>query len=151
MPNEKKLRWAMTSALIVIGSLIVAAFLAFVIVLPEPDLDEIPAHLVLPRGADAWDAGRKAHDAGELEEAVAYWKQVSEDHPEYARSLRYIGWEVYAGERDEPRKALPYVHRCVLEAPFDGNTWQDLARTYAAVLGLNDRGSPPRAVHSTSP
>ena len=59
------------------------------------------------------------------------------DDPNRGRALRYIGWEVYASEVGEPRKALHYVNRCALENPLDGNTWQDLGRTYAAVIGID--------------
>ena len=98
--------------------------------------EKFDAQYLLPIDTDAWKAGRAAYDARDFERAVAYWQQVPTTHPEYPRSLRYIGWEVYADELGEPERALPYVHRCLAVDPFDGNTWQDLGRTYAALLGF---------------
>lgn len=119
-------------ALAVISILVV--YLVFV--LPEDDDSEIPSKWVLPASVDAWSAGRAAYDAGSMEEAVAYWRQVPSGHREYARALRYIGWEVYADELGEPRRGLSYVHRSVLEEPLASNTWQDLGRTYASMFSL---------------
>jgi len=102
-----------------------------------PESEPVAAEYLVPPGADAWSMGRVAYDAGEFERAVAYWKQVPESDPQYARSLRYIGWEVYAEELGEPARALPFVHRCLWVAPLDGNTWQDLGRTYAVLLGFD--------------
>ncbi len=110
--------------------------LAMTVVLPAAEA-AVPAHLVLAVGVDPWEAGLEAHSTGEFEKAIAYWRQVPSSHPQHARSLRYIGWETYAKELGQPRKALGYVHRCVLVEPFQGNTWQDLGRTYAALFGIS--------------
>jgi tetratricopeptide (TPR) repeat protein len=118
------------------GFIAVLLFL-LVVVIPLEDTTPIPSQYFLVPGEDPWDFGWAAYQEGDFEQAAAYWKQIPEDHPQYSRSLRYLGWELQAGEFNEPRKALGYVHQSVLEAPFDGNTWQDLGRTYGALLGFN--------------
>lgn len=120
-----------------LGFMIACLLLAMVVLLPGEAPPPVQAKYLLPPGADAWEVGREAYESGDWEKAIESWRQVPEDHPQRGRALRYIGWEVYAEEMGEPRKALHYVNRCALEHPLDGNTWQDLGRTYAAVIGID--------------
>jgi tetratricopeptide (TPR) repeat protein len=138
--SDAKLSPARRLALILglLGSFLIVCFLvAMTIILPGEAPPPVQAKFLLPAGADAWKEGRAAYDTGDFEKAVEYWRQVPKDDPNRGRALRYIGWEVYASEVGEPRKALRYVNRCALENPLDGNTWQDLGRTYAAVVGID--------------
>ncbi len=137
--GRKALRAIALSLLLLLGF----GVAAFTLVLPEDDLASIPAHLVLPAGADAWQEGSDAYRAGDLEVAAAYWRQVPETSEDWARSQRFLGWKLHVQEGGEPRKALPYVHRSLLADPLDGNVWQDLGRTYAATLGFG-QDAPPR-------
>ncbi len=126
--------------LLIMGAIIVlfpiVLFATGVLLMSEPESASIPPEWKLEAGVSAWDEGLLAYDAGNFEEAVAYWRQVPPTDPEYARSLRYVGWEIYADQLGQPRKALPYVHKSLIEKPFDGSSWQDLGRTYAGLIGL---------------
>jgi len=117
----------------------VLAVFAFTLILPQADPTMVPAHLLLPAGADAWQAGHTAYNEGDMEAAGAYWRQVPEDDEDWARAQRFLGWKLHVQEQGTPRKALPYVHRSLLADPMNGNVWQDLGRTYAATLGFGDR------------
>ena len=125
-------RFGLAALALVVLLVTVVALIAVLQPAPPP----IAAKYKLPPGVDAWDAGRTAYDERDYERAVAYWRQLDPSHPQYARSLRYVGWEVYAEKLDEPAKGLRYVHRSVLTEPLSENTWQDLGRTYASLFGF---------------
>ena len=113
---------------------LVCLLFVWLVVLPVPERGPVPAHYRLAAHVDPFDAGREAMQAEDWERAIAYLRQVPEGHGQYPRAQRYIGWEIYAEGMGEPRRGLDYVHRCLLEEPFEGNTWEDLGRTYASVL-----------------
>ena len=135
LKNSSALRKLLITAVLLI-LLPVLVFGTTVLLLAEPEMASIPSALKLEAGVSAWEEGLLAYDSGDYQKAIAYWRQVPESDPEYARSLRYVGWEIYADQLGQPRKALPYVHKSLLEKPFDGNSWQDLGRTYAGLIGL---------------
>ena len=85
---------------------------------------------------DAFDVGMQAFRDGDLERAVQLWSTLSDQHPQYAKAQRFIGWEIYTERMGDPLRGLAYVNRAARSAPFDGNVWQDWSRTYAALVGL---------------
>ena len=139
MSRPEKPRRTLASPLLVLWVLLLLAtgalVLAMFVILPEPETSVIPPEFVLAPGADPWEAANDAYGEGDLEAAIAFWRQVPPNHGQYARTQRKVGWEIYARRLGEPRKGLDYVHRSLLEKPFDGNTWEDVGRTYAMVLG----------------
>ena len=82
----------------------------------------------------AFALGRAAHDAGDDEAALYYWRRVAPGDPDRARALRHIGWKIHARRRARPAEGVAYVNRSLLLDPFDGNVWQDLVRIYGLVL-----------------
>lgn len=86
----------------------------------------------------AFDRGMEAYRAEDWHTAIAYFEAVPENDPRFAKAMRWIGWEIYAEELDDPKKGLPYVSRAMLSAPGDGNVWEDFTRTYGSAFGLTD-------------
>lgn len=108
----------------------------FVIAWLQPAPPPVAMEHLLGPGLDPWEEGQAAYDAGDYERAVAYWRQVDPNHPEHTRALRFVGWEVYGRKLDQPAQGFRYVNQCLLANPLDGNAWQDLGRTYGAMLGF---------------
>ena len=51
---------------------------------------------------DPYRLGRDLADKGETRQAIALLRSVSKSHPEYARAQRFVGWDLYTKELDEP-------------------------------------------------
>jgi len=82
-------------------------------------------------GDDAsWDAGYRAMRDGDHETAYEFLRRVPREHPEYARAMRYCGWNVLSNRLDRPKDAVAFVHESVRTDPFDENVWEDLLRVY---------------------
>ena len=79
--------------------------------------------------------GRDAIDERRYEEAFGILSTVGPEHPQYARAQRYIGWELFGDAMDRPDAGLPYVYRA-WKHQRGGNEWQDLSRTYGALLAF---------------
>jgi hypothetical protein len=77
--------------------------------------------------------------AGRLDEALALYQSVPEGDPGWALAQRRIAWNILTEGRDEPRRAVSYVQAALEREPFKGNSWHDLARVYAATLGIHVR------------
>jgi len=87
--------------------------------------------------ADPLQAGQRALAADDPLLAIAYFGQVPRsDRGKYSRAQRMIGYRVYTNRLDRPAEGLRYVFRSVAAEPLSGNTWQDAARTVAALFGL---------------
>lgn len=78
---------------------------------------------------DPYRLGRYLAMHGNVEGAIAVLRSVPEGHPEFARSQRFLGWDLYTQELGEPRIGLTFVNKSLRAAPFDGNAWQDSYRT----------------------
>ena len=89
---------------------------------------------VVPIVADPMSEAKAAIDAGRYPEALAYYMQVPKGDRQYSRAQRFIGWELYGRELDQPLAGLPHVHRSLLAEPFSANSWQDASRTYGKVI-----------------
>lgn len=96
---------------------------------PPPIAAKLPAAPIV----DPIREGRDAIDARRYEEAFGILSTVGPGHPEYARAQRYIGWELFGDAMDRPEVGLPYVYRA-WKHQRTGNEWQDLSRTYGAML-----------------
>jgi hypothetical protein len=77
----------------------------------------------------AYDVGLEAMRAGDHETALELLRRVPEDHPQHAKAMRYVGWNILA-RSGRPKDGIAYVNRSLLENPFDGNVWQDAYRIY---------------------
>ena len=78
-----------------------------------------------------------ARRAGRFDEAAALYLSIPEDDPRYARSRRRLAWDVLTKGQGQPQRAVAYANEAVALDPFNGNSWQDLARVYGATLGLD--------------
>ena len=95
-----------------------------------------PHALELAAHEDAFELGMQAFGENDLELAIQLWLTVPDEHPQYAKAQRFIGWEIYTERLGDPLRGLAFVNRAATHAPFDGNVWQDWSRTYAALAGL---------------
>lgn len=86
---------------------------------------------------DVFSLGMHAMREGRDEEALALLLSVPPDHEEYSRAQRFVGWELLARRREQPRLAVAYVNRSLRADPFSGNGWQDASRVYLSTLGLD--------------
>jgi hypothetical protein len=78
-----------------------------------------------------------ARREGRLDEAAALYLSVPEDDRRYARARRRLAWDVMTKGQNQPRRAVAYAHEAAMLDPFNGNSWQDLARVYGATLGID--------------
>ncbi len=85
---------------------------------------------------DVFSLGRHAMRDGRTEEALALLQSVPEDHPQYSRAQRYIGWELLTLRMDKPGLGLAYMNRALDARPLDGENWQDASRVYLRTLGV---------------
>lgn len=85
---------------------------------------------------DPMSMGRWAYDNGRYEEAMALFSAVPEDHDQYGRAQRYLGWDLLTKTHDRPRAGLAHIHRALSADPLDGNHWQDAARIYLRAVGV---------------
>lgn len=74
--------------------------------------------------------GRHLLARGRPKEALALMRAVPEDHPEYSRVQRFIGYEIFAKALQRPDQGVAYVNRSITADPTSGNAWQDAARIY---------------------
>jgi hypothetical protein len=88
------------------------------------------------RAGDLFALAEFLYDEGRFDEALAVYLSVPKGHPQYARARRRAGWHILADERGEPERGVPLGHQALFAKPFDGNSWQDLARVYGRTLGL---------------
>ena len=75
-------------------------------------------------------------EEGRTDEALALYLSVPRSHSNYALARRRAGWHILADERGQPERAVPLVQEALLAEPFNGNSWQDLARVYGRALGV---------------
>lgn len=77
--------------------------------------------------------------AGRPDEAMALFRSVPEDHPQYSFALRRIGWDCYTRGMGEPGRGVAFVNASLRSDPWSGNAWQDASRVYMHRLGLRVR------------
>ncbi len=78
----------------------------------------------------AFEAGMLEFQAGNLDDAAALFERVPEDHPQYAKAMRFLGWEIFTIARGEPKRGVAYVNRALWADPLSGSAWLDWGRTY---------------------
>ena len=78
----------------------------------------------------AFEAGLLEFRAGNFDDAAALFERVPPDHPQYAKAMRFLGWEIYTNALGDPKRGVAYVNRAIWSEPFSGNAWQDWSRTY---------------------
>ena len=89
-----------------------------------------------PDGSDLFQLAEYKLDTGDTDAALALYRSVPTDHPQYPRSQRRIGWDIYTKQLDDPRRGVAFVQAALHAAPEDGNCWQDIVRVYGHTLGL---------------
>jgi hypothetical protein len=89
-----------------------------------------------PAGQDIVDLAERRLRAGDVEQALALYQSVTEDHPRFAFCQRRIGWDILTRGRDEPSRGVAFVNASIAAAPFEGNAWQDAVRVYLSTLGV---------------
>jgi hypothetical protein len=89
----------------------------------------------MPMTDDPFAVAEWHRHEGRLDQAEALYLSMPDNHPQWARSRRRLAWDVFAKE-GEAGRGVPFVHESIMAEPFDGNSWQDAARVYAATLGL---------------
>ncbi|GJM23108.1 MAG: hypothetical protein DHS20C15_30230 [Planctomycetota bacterium] len=89
-----------------------------------------------PDPNDPFSMGRWAYHEGRYEEALALLSGVDEQHPQYGRAQRYLGWDLLTKTQNRPRAGLAYMNRALGSDPTDGNNWQDAARVYLRAVGV---------------
>ena len=112
---------------------------ALVAVLLLYGLSRSPAFLYRPvpdTPPSTYEAGRAAFDRKDYPAAIDHWKRVPPSNPNYAKAMRFLGWELHTERLEEPHEALRYVNAALLASPLDGNVWQDWGRTYGQFFGL---------------
>jgi tetratricopeptide (TPR) repeat protein len=111
-----------------------------------PDPEELRAALerwkvdrwaVPPDGSDLMELADYKRDMGEPEEAAALLRSIPDDHPQYARAMRKLGWNIYADDLGDPARGVAFVNLSLKADPFEGNAWQDAVRVYAGGLGID--------------
>jgi predicted Ser/Thr protein kinase/tetratricopeptide (TPR) repeat protein len=80
----------------------------------------------------AYDEGMTAYDAGDFKRAVELLGRVPRYHPEYARAMRFVGYNIYLREWNKPEEGLPYLDRAYEAAPDDHKVLEDIVRGYKA-------------------
>jgi hypothetical protein len=125
----KRLITTIVLAVLLPVAVVVGALAALVVAAPVAPVPVVAAV------ADPLAAGQRALSADDPLLAIAYFGQVPRsDRGEFSRAQRMIGYRVYAKRLDRPAEGLRYVFRSVAADPLSGNTWQDAARTVAALF-----------------
>ncbi len=78
-----------------------------------------------PDDRDLYRLGRELAHRGNTEQAAALLRSVPPSHPQYARAQRFLGWDLYTRELNQPRVGMAFVNQSLRANPFDGNVWQD--------------------------
>jgi hypothetical protein len=93
-----------------------------------------PADLALARGRswllspddrDPYRLGRELASKGNINGSIALLRSVPVNHPEYARSQRFLGWDLYTQELNQPRVGMHFIQQSIRRDPTSGNAWQD--------------------------
>jgi hypothetical protein len=86
-------------------------------------------------GDPIFDLAQAALADGRNDEALALFLSVPRDSTQYARARRRAGWDVLTKRQGKTREGARYVHEALRLRPFEGNSWQDASRVYAASFG----------------
>ena len=89
-----------------------------------------------PDGSQPFRLAEWHRRQGQLDDAKAIYLALPASHRNWARAQRRLAWDCFAQADDEPARGVPFANASVAADPLDGNAWQDLARVYAATLGL---------------
>ena len=89
-----------------------------------------------PDGSDPFALAEWHRHLGRLDQAQALYLALPESHPQWARSRRRLAWDCFTKGEGEPGRGVSFANEALAADPFDGNSWQDAARVYAATLGL---------------
>ena len=89
-----------------------------------------PAPEIEAGDPDAYAKGMAAFEARDFETAERYLLQVDPSHPQYAKAMRFLGWEIYTRHHNTPERGVAYVNRALAADPLSGNAWQDISRAY---------------------
>ena len=79
---------------------------------------------------DPYREGMRALQRGDAEEGSRLLSQMPQDHPEYARTMAMLGWQVYAEGLGEPKRGLPFVKKAYEVAPTDRQVVRSYIKTH---------------------
>ncbi len=96
----------------------------------EPKAVRIARAVDILHGQGVFGLGLRRLAQGKPEEALTIWRAIPNEHRDYARAQRFIGYKIYDRALGEPAKGVAYVNRSIWNDPLSGNAWQDAARIY---------------------
>jgi len=106
---------------------------------------------------DAFDeANRLYFHERRIEDALASYLLVPEDHPRFVTARRNMGHNLYGREWSRWEDGLPFLEEALRLEPDDPKVLEDIGRTYVAVgrrdegKRLLERASTPVAEHALS-
>ncbi len=79
---------------------------------------------------DPYREGMRALQRGDAEEGSRLLSQMSPGHPEYARTMAMLGWQVFAEGLGEPKRGLPFVKKAYEVAPTDRQVVRSYIKTH---------------------
>lgn len=81
-------------------------------------------------GDDPWNAGMRAYYLHQYPEAVRQLARVPATQQEYAKAMRFAGYNVFVREWGRAADALPYLARAYRAAPDDPKVVEDAERGF---------------------
>ncbi|NRB26572.1 MAG: hypothetical protein HRU37_02700 [Roseibacillus sp.] len=79
---------------------------------------------------DPYREGMRALRRGNAEEGARLLAQMAPDHPEYARTMAMLGWQVFAEGLGQPKRGLPFVKKAYEVAPTDRQVVRSYIKTH---------------------
>lgn len=93
-----------------------------------------PYDLFARENMDLLDIAEYQIAQNDVPAAIALLRSIPDDHPKYARAQRYLGWDVFTRELEQPGQGLRFVNASLLKNPVEGNAWQDAYRVYLRAI-----------------
>jgi hypothetical protein len=87
--------------------------------------------LLLLLAQDPYRDGMEAYLARDFQRAVELLSRVPASHPQYAKAMRFVGYNIFVREWNRPQDGIPYVTRAWKAAPGDSKVMEDVTRAYA--------------------
>ena len=87
---------------------------------------------------DPYREGMRALRRGNAEEGARLLARMAPDHPEYARTMAMLGWQVFAEGLGQPKRGLPFVKKAYEVAPTDRQVVRSYIKTHVLSGALFD-------------
>ena len=79
---------------------------------------------------DPYREGMRALQRGNNEEGARLLSRLSTEHPQYARCMAMLGWQVFTERLGDPRRGLPFVRKAYAAAPTDRQVVRSYIKTH---------------------